>query len=373
MSILGTEFIQRFEAYCPLSLAEAGDPVGLHIGTLERPLEKVMLTLDVRPETVAEAIERGVDLIVAKHPPIFRPISRLTTDQPQIKMYQDLLQHNIAVYAAHTNLDIIDNGLNDWFCEELGIHETRFLKQTHEIPYLKLVTFVPLAAAETVRQALSAAGAGQVGGNYEQCSFSVPGEGRFTPIAAAQPAIGSIDQATVVTEERIEMLVLETDKQAVLKALLAAHPYEEVAYDLLPLANQGRAYGIGRVGNLAEPVPLAEFIQRVKTTFKLDGLRLVSQQPEQMIQRVAICGGSGEKFYPDALAHQADVYITGDVYYHTAHDMLAAGLTVIDPGHHIEVLCQERLLELCQQWQQEFGWDVEFVQATANTNPFQYY
>ncbi|MDR0920921.1 MAG: Nif3-like dinuclear metal center hexameric protein [Lactobacillales bacterium] len=266
--MLASEFIEVFDAYCPPALAEAGDPVGLHIGTLNKPIERVMVTLDIRPETVTEAIENKADLVIAKHPPIFRPAKRLNTDNPQNKMYADLLKHEIAVYAAHTNLDIIENGLNDWFCELLGIKETSFLTKTHEL--------------------------------------------------------------------------------------------------------DGKEYGIGRVGNLSTPLNLNDFAKKVKKDFRLDGLRLVTQHPEKLVKRVAICGGSGEKFYPDALAKQADVYITGDIYYHTAHDMLANGLSAIDPGHHVEYLCVPKLVELFNEWKNEFDWSIEFIESKANTNPFQF-
>lgn len=373
VSLLGTDFIRHFEAYCPQTLAEEGDPVGLHVGTLKKNINKVMITLDVRPETVAEAIAKKVDLIIAKHPPIFRPIKRLLTDDPQTKMYQNLLTHQIAVYAAHTNLDIIENGLNDWFCDVLGIENTTYIQETHEIPYLKLSVYVPTAEAETVRQGLYHAGAGQLSSNYHDCSFSSTGEGHFTPIGKARPVIGRLSEPEVVAETKIDVTLLETAKDEVLRALKASHPYEEPAYDLVKLVNQGKKYGLGRVGNLAEPIKLTDLIQLVKTKFNLEGLRLVSNNPDQLVQRIAICGGSGEKFFRAALKHDADVYITGDVYYHTAHDMLAEGLSVIDPGHHIEVLCQSKLLEICQQWNSEQAWDITFIQSEADTNPFRFY
>lgn len=372
MSILGREFIQRLDQYCPPALAEADDQVGLHVGTLDKQISKVMMTLDVRPEVVAEAIREGVDLIVAKHPPIFRPIKRLTLDDPQNKMYSELIKHDIAVYAVHSNMDIVENGLNDWFCEVLGIENTEMLSLTHEIPYLKLTVYVPTENAESVRVALEKAGAGQKG-DYRGCSFSAVGEGRFTPVGDANPHIGALDQAEVVVETKIEVMLLETQRHQVVKALLAAHPYEEPAYDLIYLANPPKKYGLGRVGSLKEAVPLVDFVQTVKDVFDLDGLRLVSNNPDKLIKRVAICGGSGEKFFRDAIKANADVYLTGDVYYHTAHDMLAEGLSVIDPGHHIEVLCQKRYLSLFEQWKQENNWDLTFIESKENTNPFRYY
>ncbi|MBF0015102.1 Nif3-like dinuclear metal center hexameric protein [Enterococcus casseliflavus] len=370
--ISGQEFIKRFEAYCPLWLAEEGDPVGLHVGTLNKPLERVMMTLDVRPEVVAEAIEKKIDLIIAKHPPIFRPLNRLLTDDPQQKMLMDLVKHDIAVYAAHTNMDIIEDGLNDWFCELLEVEPDTYLKQTHQVKMKKLAVFTPVESAPALRKALGKAGAGQQG-NYQNTSYSLIGTGRFTPQQAAHPAIGEIGKEEQVQEAKIEVIFPETIENKVLSAMIAAHPYEEPAHDLYALDNLPKTYGIGRVGNLAEPLSLDQFVERVKERFGLTALRLVSfpGAPEK-IQRIAICGGSGQSFYSDALRHQADVYITGDISYHFAHDMQANGLIGIDPGHNIEKECIPRFIEKFNQWKAEENWAVTFVPSTTSTNPFDY-
>lgn len=372
MSISGQTFIRRFEQYCPLWLAEEGDPVGLHIGTLDKSIQRIMMTLDVRPEVVAEAIEKKVDLLIAKHPPIFRPIQRLTPTDPQTTMYLELVKHDIAVYAAHTNMDIIWDGLNDWFCEALDLHVDDYLKETHHVAWKKLVVFVPEIAADALRAALAAAGAGTQG-NYEATSFSVKGVGRFTPIDGAIPAIGQLHQAEIVAEERVEVLYLASDEAAILAAMQANHPYEEIAYDLIPLTNPPKTYGIGRVAHYQQPISLNEFVQKVKNVFQLDGLRLIQPTPaKEQIQTVAICGGTGGNLYLDAIRKKADVYLTGDVYYHTAHDMQANGLTVIDPGHHIEALCIPKFVEKMLQWKMEENWDVEILASTTNTNPFEF-
>ncbi|MFC0233168.1 Nif3-like dinuclear metal center hexameric protein [Vagococcus entomophilus] len=372
MSISGIDFIKKFETYCPIELAEKGDPVGLHIGSLKKPVQRIMMTLDVRPEVVQEAIDKNIDLLIAKHPPIFRAIQRLTSDNPQTAMYLELAKHDIAVYAAHTNMDIIDNGLNDWFCERLEIENTTYMKKTHELHMKKLEVYVPKEYAKNFREALSKIGVGQIGPNYKDCSYSVAGLGRFTPINHAHPTIGELNQAECVEEEKIEVLFLETKLNAIMHVLNEAHPYEEPAYTLTTIENFKKPYGIGRVGNLAKPLKLSQFIDKVKEAFQIEGLRVITQSPNQRIQRVAICGGSGEKFYLDALRHQADVYITGDVYYHTAHDMLSSGLTVLDPGHYIETLCKKKFVELFETWKKEEKWDVEFFCSSVNTNPFQW-
>lgn len=373
MKLSGAEFIYRFEQYCPLEFAEAGDPVGLHIGTLNKEVKKIMVTLDVRPEVVAEAIEKKIDLIIAKHPPIFRPIKRLTTDQPQQKMYADLLKHDIAIYAAHTNLDIVPNGLNDWLCEEIGIEQTHYLKQTHQIPYQKLAVFVPEEDGERMRKVLAEAGAGKMSEKYENCSFTLKGRGRFKPVGDANPTIGEVDSLETVKEEKIEVIFPENIRKRVVAAMLKNHPYEEPAYDLYTMENQPLTLGIGRIGELAKAVTIDELVDTLKSVFRLEGVKLISDQPKQKVKRIAICGGSGEKFYADALAQQADVYITGDVYYHTAHDMLADQMTVIDAGHYIEHICKPHLAALFRQWKEEENWSVEIIESEVNTDPFQLY
>lgn len=372
LSLDAKEFISKFEAFCPLWLAEEGDPCGLHLGTLDKKIERVMMTLDVRPEVVKEAIDKNIDLIIAKHPPIFRPVSRLTADDPQTKMYIDLLKHDIAVYAAHTNMDIIWDGLNDWFCEMLGVNVDNYLVKTHEISLKKLAVYVPIEDSKKMRQALADTGAGTQG-NYRDTSYSLVGTGRFTPNAQADPAIGRSEQEEKVQEARIEVIFPETIQEKVLQAMFAAHPYEEPAYDILPLDNPGESFGLGRIGHLDTAVDIEDFVQKVKTTFQLEGLRLIQpERAKQKVQNIAICGGSAGKFYPEAIKSCADVYITGDVNYHTAHDMQSNNLTVIDPGHNIEVVCVNKFIEKMEEWKQEENWDIDFIPSSTNTNPFQF-
>ena len=370
------ELLAVFESYCPPSMAMKGDFCGLQIGRMDRDIQKVLFTLDVRPEVVQEAIDLGVDLIFAKHQPIFKPIQALTDQTAQSAMYLDLIQHDIAVYVAHTNIDIVPDGLNDWFCERLDLQVTDFLSLTHAFNEQKLVVYVPQSHAEQLRIALGAVGAG-LQGNYQATSFTSSGIGRFTPNEWANPTIGANNQAEAVEEERIEFLVKNTLLPTVLATLKQVHPYEEPAYDifdLAPFSASSQNYGIGRVGKLAQPETLADFCQRVKTAFGLEHLRIIFPPKQadwqQVVQTVAICGGSGEKFYREALQKGADVFITGDVYYHTAHDLQANQLITLDPGHHIEVLFVEKLLEKFTDWQKQYHWEVDFLASKVDTNPF---
>ena len=221
----GSEFIQRFKQYCPEWLAEDGDPVGLHIGTLNKNVDRIMMSLDVRPAVVEEAIAKKVDLLIVKHPPIFRAITRLTTDDVQTKMYADLIKHDIAVYAAHTNMDIISNGLNDWFCEALEVFDTDYLVHTHTVKMKKLAVYIPQSDAKKMRQVLAEAGAG-IQGNYHATSFTLNGTGRFTPNDDAQPTIGTANVPEQVQESKIEVIFPETRQTEIVAAMVKAHPYE---------------------------------------------------------------------------------------------------------------------------------------------------
>ncbi|UQS86548.1 Nif3-like dinuclear metal center hexameric protein [Nicoliella spurrieriana] len=261
----GIDLIKRFERFAPRSIAVEHDPIGLQIGDLNRPVKRLMTTLDVRPEVVDEAIENNVDFIFAHHPVMFRPAKNLDLTVPQNKMYAEIIKHDITVYAAHTNLDDADGGMNDWLAAAIGLHETT----------------------------------------------------------------GLVDLGT--TE----------------------HPFS-----------------MGRIGDLSTATTVLDFAKRCKQIFNVAGLRLVSHHPDQLIQRVAILGGDGGKFFNIAQQKGSDVYITGDVYYHTGHDMLAAGLNVIDPGHNIEKICIAHLANLFIKWANENDWSIEVIQSKVNTDPY---
>lgn len=369
------EFMTVYESFVPKNLAIGKDPIGLHFGHPNQEITKMMTTLDVRPEVVQEAIENDVDFILAHHPPIFKPVARFDESDPQQKMYSDIIRHNIGVYASHTNLDVVDGGMNDWLAEALKLKNIRQLSSTTRTPFFKLTVFVPLDGLSAVLSAAHEAGAGQVDDDYEDVSYAVKGKGRFTPIGEANPTIGNIGDKEVVEEERIEMLVKEADISQVIQAIKEAHPYEVPVYDIYKLEYAGDQQGIGRVGELENEMPLKEFIDYVSKTFDVSGLRYVQpiNEGDVQVKTVAICGGDGGSFYKDVLKAKADVYITGDVYYHTAHDMQAAGLTVIDPGHHIESICIPMLANLVNDWKKEHNWSIKVIESKTKTEPFQFY
>lgn len=367
------DIVARFEEFAPKWMAEPGDPIGLQLGDLNNDVKKMMVTLDVRPETVQEAIEQGVDFIFAHHPAMFVPVKRFDLSDPQNQMYAQLIKHDITVYAAHTNLDNANGGMNDWLAAELGLVETKPLLPVREEQLYKLAIYVPTKQANQLREALAQAGAGVLG-DYQSCSFSQTGIGRFAPNNQAHPFIGQAGQLSEVEEQKVEVVCPARLKNQVLAAMYANHPYEEVVFDLYQIEGLGQEYGMGRVGNLAfeKPMTVLEYAKYCKKVLGLSGLRLISDDLERKVKRVAVLGGSGAKFYSNALLKGADIYVTGDVSYHVGHDILASGLSVIDPGHHFEQVCKQQLTAKFTNWAKENAWPIEVYTSTLNTDPFRF-
>lgn len=366
----GHEVIQLFEQFAPKKYALEGDRIGLQIGTLNKRVERVMVTLDVLEEVVDEAIEQRIDLIIAHHPLIFRPLKQIQTDEGQGKLIEKLLKHEIAVYAAHTNLDVANGGVNDLLATALRLQEVEVLVPTYEIALKKLAVFVPKEYAADVRQAIGEAGAGAIG-EYSHCTFSTGGLGRFLPSEHTNPFIGEKGRAEAVQEERIETIYPVHLEKQIITAMLNAHPYEEVAYDLYPLHNRGETLGLGRIGYLETALSLADFAAHVKKTLQVEGVRVVGDLSSK-VRKVAVLGGDGNKYISQAKFKGADVYVTGDMYFHTAHDAMAMGLNIVDPGHHIEKVMKEGVTAVLKERCQEQNYDVQIIPSKISTDPFQF-
>lgn len=367
----GHEIIQQFEQFSPKAYAMDGDKIGLQIGRLNKPCGKVMIALDVLESVVDEAIAEHIDLIIAHHPIIYRPLGSIQTDQTAGRVIEKLIKHDIAVYAAHTNLDVAKGGVNDLLAAALGLINTEVLVPTTAEELRKLSVFVPLDHADALREALGRAGAGSIG-KYSNCSFSQKGEGRFQPGNEAQPFIGqSGGKIEIVSEEKIEVIYPVQLEKKVLSAMLKAHPYEEAAYDIYPLQNKGEQLGLGRIGLLPEEMTLEQFAQHTKHSLESGGVRVVGDL-NRIVRKVAVLGGDGNKYWQTALRKGADVYVTGDFYYHTAHDAAAEGLSIVDPGHNVEKVMKKGIASLLQERSFAQKWQTEFIISTVNTDPFQF-
>lgn len=368
--ISGQQLIQRLEEWVPQKLAYENDKIGLLIGTLHKDIKKVMVTLDVLENVADEAAEKQVDLIVAHHPVIFHPLKNVRSDEGQGKIVTKCIKHNIAVYAAHTNLDIAEGGVNDMLAATLGLEHTRILRPTYRESLYKLAVYVPEKHIGTVRRAIGDAGAGAIG-HYSHCTFTAEGKGTFLPGEGTRPYIGTPGKIEIAAEGRIETIVPEHLLKTVIERMLAVHPYEEVAYDVFPLENEGKSYGLGRIAELAEPIPFSDYCLRVKEKLGVGGLRAVGPMDEK-IKTVAVCGGDGNSLIPYARYRGADVLITGDIYYHTAHEAILSGLKVIDAGHHIESVMKKGVQHYLQNVISDAGRDTEVIVSEANTDPFRF-
>ena len=333
MSIILSDIIQFMEKLAPPWLAEDWDNVGLLLGSKKQEIKRVITCLDVTSKVVDEAIEKKADLIVSHHPFIFKGMKRIIPEDIKGEQVYKLIRNNIAVYSAHTNLDMAQGGLNEYLASVLGLANVRGLKRHVAEKMFKLVVFVPEESVDQVRNALSAAGTGWIG-NYSDCSFMASGIGTFKPLEGTNPYIGEKDRLEKVKEYRLETVVPQSRLNTALEAMRKAHPYEEVAYDLYRLEKPFKEYSLGSLGVLETPQSLQEFILTVKRSLGIDTVKLIGSVKGN-IQKVAVfCGSFDNEFIPIVQNSGADVLVTGDVKHHDALDMAEMGLCVIDAGHY---------------------------------------
>lgn len=337
--------------FAPWELAEPWDNVGLLAGDPAAEVATVVCCLDLDAAALEAAEAAAPAAVVAFHPPIFRPLTRLRADDPEAGRIWRALRSGSGLVATHTALDNAPRGTSDLLAEALGVKVTSVLRPRPAGDLAKLAVFVPEAAVDAVAAAMSRAGAGRIG-QYAECGFRLAGTGTFRGLDGANPAIGQVGRLEMVDEIRLEMLVPTARTAAVVAAMTAAHPYEEVAYDLYPLLNAPSGVGLGRVGELPEPVPLGELADRVAAVGGVPGVRWTGD-PARPVRRVAVLGGSGGGFVAEARRAGAEVLVTGDVKHHDALAARRSGLAVIDPGHAATELpavraTAERLAESCR-------------------------
>ena len=313
------DLARALEAAAPLAYQESYDNAGLQCGAPTAEIKGVLIALDCTPAVVAEAVRRGCNVVVCHHPVIFQPLKRLTGANLPEQTIMAALRHEVAIYAAHTNLDHVRGGVNERLARQLGLENTRILApQTGRLG--RLITYVPnrpedqhADVAGRVLRALYAAGAGQVG-DYAECSFQLDGQGTFTPGVGTQPRIGQPSVPETLPERRLEVLLPLHRQADVLAALREAHPYEEVAYELIKLENAHQDVGAGMVGELPAALAPAAFRALLKTTLGVPVVRFTAF--EKPIKTVVLCGGAGAFLISAAGAAGADAYVTADVKYH---------------------------------------------------------
>jgi len=324
------EIISYLESVAPPAFQESYDNAGLIIGDPETVITSALITLDVTEAVIDEAIETGCELIITHHPILFKGIKRINGNSFVERCVIKAIKNDIAIYAAHTNLDNILGGVNSKICEKIGLTNTCILSPAKE-QLLKLVTFIPEDHLDQVREAVFAAGAGEIG-KYDKCSFSTEGLGTFRGGDEANPYVGEIDEFHFEKEARFETVLFKHSKNKVINALLKAHPYEEVAYDFYPLENTVPEVGAGMIGELPGAENEIDFLSRLLDIFGCKTIRHTYLLGKP-VRKVAVCGGSGSFLLPAAIAAGADIFVTADMKYHDFFDA-EEKIIIADIGHY---------------------------------------
>jgi len=358
--------VSYLESLAHPSLQEKYDNAGLIIGDAARDCSGVLVTLDSTEEVIKEAIVKKCNLVIAHHPVIFSGLKKINGKNYVEKAVITAIKNDIAIYAIHTNLDNVITGVNGRIAEMLGLEDITVLSEKTDT-LKKLYTFVPADHAEAVRNAIFAAGAGYIG-NYSECSFNTEGTGTFKGEEGTNPYVGETGTRHYEKEVRIETVFPAFLENKIIDALKDAHPYEEVAYDVLNLSNTHSGTGSGVLGSLPAPMDEINFLTRLKEVFGVPVVRH-TELTGRPIGRVAVCGGAGSFLISRALAERADIYITADVKYHEFFDANDK-LVIADIGHYeSEQFTINLLQEILEQKFPNFA----VLKTEVDTNPVHYF
>lgn len=360
------EVVQLLEKTAPPSYQESYDNAGLLTGNPGWDCTGIICSLDTTENVILEAKSKNCNLVVAHHPIIFGGLKKITGKNYVEQTIIAAIKNDIAIYAIHTNLDNVIKGVNDKIADKLGLINRKILAPKLN-QLMKLFTFVPIEQAEKVRLAIFEAGAGNIG-NYSECSFNAEGVGTFKAGAGADPFAGEIGYQHQEKEVKIETIFPAYLQQRIVAAMIKAHPYEEIAYDVVALANEHQQVGSGLIGELPEPVTEARFLAQIKSAFGLSVIRHTPLQGKK-VKRVALCGGAGSFLTEKAIASGADFYITGDVKYHEFFDANDK-LVIADIGHwESEQFTIDLLFDILKTKFPTFA----VLKTEVKTNPVHYY
>jgi len=351
------------EKIAPLHLQESYDNSGLQVGDYKSEVKGILVSLDVTLEVIDDAINQQCNLIVAHHPIIFGKIKNVTKCSLTGSIVFKAIKNNINIYAIHTNLDNVPNGVNSKIAEFIGLKKIKILLPKQNL--LKLVVFVPESHSEKVSQALFSSGAGNVG-NYKNCIFSSTGEGSFLPISGSNPYKGKQGRLEKVKEEKLEVICPDYLLSDIIQSLISTHPYEEVAYDIFKLLNNSNT-GSGMIGELEKPTDELEFLNLIKKKFHAAGLRH-TKLINKPIKKVAICGGSGSFLLKNAMLENADIFITSDFKYHQFFEA-ENKILIADIGHYES---EQFTIDLISEFLMKKFTNFAIRLTTVNTNPINY-
>ncbi len=360
------EIISAFEQYAPFLLQEDYDNSGIQFGDPESEVTRGLVCIDITEEIIQEAIEKKCDLVISHHPLIFKGIKKLTGRHYTERVLIEAIRNHISMISVHTNLDSVIDGVNLKLAHKIGLAGLNVL-QSRKGLLKKLVTFCPTDHAENVRAAIFKAGAGVIG-EYDCCSFNLDGKGSFRAGDNTDPFVGEKGQIHYEPEVRIETILPAWLEDQVVRAMIDAHPYEEVAYDVYPLDNSFDRVGPGMVGNLSKPLSEMDFLNMIKEELSVPFLRH-SVFTGKEIKKVAVCGGSGSFLRDHAMAVGADAFVTADIKYHDFFDVKNKML-MVDAGHYeSEQFTKEILYEIVSKKITNFA----LLISDQSTNPVRYF
>jgi dinuclear metal center YbgI/SA1388 family protein len=353
------------ETFAPLALQEEYDNAGLLVGNPSLLAKGVLLCLDVTEDVIEEAISLNTNLIISHHPIIFKGLKKITGQDAVQRCIIKAIKNDIAIYAAHTNIDNVSDGVNGKIADKIGLINRRILQPKHG-NLIKLVCFVPKIHVQRVREAIFEAGGGNIG-NYDACSFNVVGYGSFRPNSNAHPFVGELNKIHYEDEVRIEIILPDYLQNKIINALMNAHPYEEPAFDLIPLKNLYKEVGAGLIGELEVAISENNFLSGIKQTFNVSVIRH-TKLTGRKIKKVAVCGGSGSFLLNDAINANADIFISGDFKYHEFFDA-DSKILIADLGHfETEQFTKEIFYEIIRKKLPTFAIHISKI----NTNPIIY-
>ncbi len=365
MKITVNHICKALEELAPLALQESYDNSGLLLGNRNTELSGVLICIDVTEEVLHEAITANCNMIVSHHPLVFTSLKSITESNMVERCIVLAIKHNLAIYACHTNLDSVSGGVSFRMAQKIGLTQTRVL-QAKKDSLLKLVTFVPLKHLNNVQTAIFEAGGGQIG-KYDCCSFTSTGKGSFRASEGCHPFVGKIGKIHTEDETRLEIIIPAYLKTIITKILLQTHPYEEPAFDFIPIRNDWSQAGYGIIGNLEKPTSEKDFLFQLKKVFKASCIKHTSFTNKK-IQKVAMCGGSGATLINLAIASGADVYVSADFKYHD-YFLAESKLLIADIGHfESEQFTKEIIFEHLTKKLSKFA--IRF--SEINTNPINY-
>ncbi|MFO7952645.1 MAG: Nif3-like dinuclear metal center hexameric protein [Bacillota bacterium] len=346
--------MEYMEELAPSSIALSGDSVGLQLGHPEAEVKKLLVALDSEWEAVEEASFISADMLITHHPLFYNQFSAIDESTPAGSLIASVVRKGLHIFSAHTNYDIAFNGVSYHLAKTLDLltDDVKVLEETDQEQMLKLVMFIPAGYEDQIRNVIAEAGAAQMG-NYSHCTFQVPGSGTFRPGEGTNPFIGGQGELEKVDELRMETIMPASLRSKVIDALVNAHPYEEVAYDLYPLALEGKRIGLGLKIGLVQPISLDQLIENCRSLLNSESVRYWPAGKKEF-SRIALCGGSGGSLIEKAARQGAEVLISGDFRYHDLRHAQALGLGLIDAGHdatewpavvYLQQYLEERLKE----------------------------